>query len=156
MIIYTDGSCLGNGKSENSGGFGVVVLDNNENLLYTYNKRNENTTNNREEIRAILYSFLNYGVIPFFGYEEIPIVYSDSNYCVQTFNTWMFNWANNNWIKSDKKQPENLDLIKAYYDWYKKGYRIDLRKVKGHSDNKWKQMADELATGKIRGMNNNE
>ena len=156
MIIYTDGSCLGNGKSENSGGFGVVVLDNNENLLYTYNKRNENTTNNREEIRAILYSFLNYGVIPFFGYEEIPIVYSDSNYCVQTFNTWMFNWANNNWIKSDKKQPENLDLIKAYYDWYQKGYRIDLRKVKGHGDNKWNQMADELATGKIRGMNNNE
>ena len=156
MIIYTAGSCLGNGKSENSGGFGVVVLDNNENLLYTYNKRNENTTNNREEIRAILYSFLNYGVIPFFGYEEIPIVYSDSNYCVQTFNTWMFNWANNNWIKSDKKQPENLDLIKAYYDWYKKGYRIDLRKVKGHSDNKWNQMADGLATGKIRGMNNNE
>ena len=156
MIIYTDGSCLGNGKSENSGGFGIVVLDNNENLLYTYNKRNENTTNNREEIRAILYSFLNYGIIPFFGYEEIPIVYSDSNYCVQTFNTWMFNWANNNWIKSDKKQPENLDLIKAYYDWYKKGYRIDLRKVKGHSDNKWNQMADGLATGKIRGMNNNE
>ena len=156
MIIYTDGSCLGNGKSENSGGFGVVVLDNNKNLLYTYNKRNENTTNNREEIRAILYSFLNYGVIPFFGYEEIPIVYSDSNYCVQTFNAWMFNWANNNWIKSDKKQPENLDLIKAYYDWYKKGYRIDLRKVKGHSDNKWNQMADGLATGKIRGMNNNE
>ena len=156
MIIYTDGSCLGNGKSENSGGFGIVVLDNNENLLYTYNKRNENTTNNREEIRAILYSFLNYGVIPFFGYEEIPIIYSDSSYCVQTFNTWMFNWANNNWIKSDKKQPENLDLIKAYYDWYKKGYRIDLRKVKGHSNNKWNQMADELATGKIRGMNNNE
>lgn len=156
MIIYTDGSCLGNGKSENSGGFGVVVLDNNENLLYTYNKRNENTTNNKEEIRAILYSFLNYGIIPFSDYEEIPIVYSDSNYCVQTFNTWMFSWAKNNWIKSDKKQPENLELIKAYYDWYQKGYRIDLRKVKGHSDNKWNQMADGLATGKIRGMNNNE
>ena len=142
MIIYTDGSCLGNGKSKNSGGFGIVVLDNNENLLYTYNKRNENTTNNREEIRAILYSFLNYGVISF------------SNYCIQTFNTWMFNWANNNWIKSDKKQPENLDLIKVYYDWYKKGYRIDIRKVKGHSKNKWNQMADDLATGKIKGMNN--
>ena len=68
MIIYTDGSCLGNGKSKNFGGFGIVVLDNNENLLYTYNKRNENTTNNREEIRAILYSFLNYGVISFSNY----------------------------------------------------------------------------------------
>jgi ribonuclease HI len=38
MIIYTDGSCLGNGKEHNIGGFGVVVLDNNENLVYTYSK----------------------------------------------------------------------------------------------------------------------
>ena len=27
MVIYTDGSCCGNGKVENSGGFGVLVLD---------------------------------------------------------------------------------------------------------------------------------
>ena len=26
MIIYTDGSCLGNGKEVNSGGFGVVCI----------------------------------------------------------------------------------------------------------------------------------
>ena len=61
----------------------------------------------------------------------------------------MFKWANNNWIKSDKKTPENLDLIQAYYDWYQKGYRIDLRKVKGHSGQKWNEMADGLATGRI-------
>lgn len=30
-----------------------------------------------------------------------------------------------------------------------KGYRIDLRKVKGHSNNQWNNLADELATGKI-------
>lgn len=35
MIIYTDGSAHPN---PGPGGFGVVVLDNNENLLYTYNK----------------------------------------------------------------------------------------------------------------------
>ena len=62
MVIYTDGSCCGNGKATNSGGFGVVVLDNDENLLYTYSKRRENTTNNREELKAILYTMLNHGV----------------------------------------------------------------------------------------------
>ena len=62
MVIYTDGSCNGNGKAHNHGGFGVVVVDNDEKLLFNYNKRCENTTNNREEIKAILYSFLNYGV----------------------------------------------------------------------------------------------
>lgn len=158
MIIYTDGSAHPN---PGPGGYGVVVLDNNENLLYNYSRqyKREKVTNNEMEIKAILYSFLNYGINinnPLLGFNnyDIPIVYSDSNYCVQTFNTWMFSWAKNNWIKSDKKQPENLELIKAYYDWYQKGYRIDLRKVKGHSDNKWNQMADNLATGKIKGMNN--
>lgn len=156
MIIYTDGSCCGNGKAINSGGFGVVLLDNNENLLYTYNKRSENTTNNREELKAILYAMLKHGVNTNkyeFSQVEPPIVYSDSAYCVNTFNQWMFGWARNGWIKSDKKTPENLDLIQAYYDWYQKGYRIDLRKVKGHAGHKWNEMADQLATGKLQGMN---
>lgn len=158
MIIYTDGSAHPN---PGPGGYGVVILDNNENLLYNYSRqyKREEVTNNEMEIKAILYSFLNYGINinnPLLGFNncDIPIVYSDSNYCVQTFNNWMFSWAKNNWIKSDKKQPENLELIKAYYDWYQKGYRIDLRKVKGHSNDKWNQMADDLATGKIKGMNN--
>ena len=152
MIIYTDGSCVGNGKAQNSGGFGVIVVDNNEKLLFNYNKRCENTTNNREELKAILYSFLNYGINIYNDNnftKEIPIVYSDSNYCVQTFNEWMFGWANKGWIKSDKKTPENLDLIQAYYDWYQKGYRIELRKVKGHAGNKWNEVADKLATGEL-------
>ena len=81
---------------------------------------------------------------------DVPIVYSDSNYCVQTFNDWMFSWERKGWIKSDKKVPENLDLIQAYYDWYQKGYRIDLRKIKGHVGHKWNEMADDLATGRIQ------
>ena len=147
MIIYTDGSAHPN---PGPGGFGVVVLDNDENLLYTYSKQFEGkVTNNEMELKAILYSFLNHGVKLNDWNMNVPIVYSDSNYCVQTFNDWMFNWARNGWIKSDKKVPENLDLIQAYYDWYQKGYRIDLRKIKGHNGHKWNEMADDLATGRI-------
>lgn len=139
--IYTDGSCKGNGKISNVGGFGVVVTKDGE-VVTTYSKRSENTTNNREEIRAILYAMLLYG-----SKDNPPIVYSDSAYCVSTFNDWMFRWAKNNWFKSDKKTPENLDLIKEYYNWYQKGYRIDLRKIKGHAGNKYNEMADKLAIG---------
>ena len=152
MIIYTDGSAHPN---PGPGGFGVVVLDNNEKLLYNYNRQfKEKVTNNEMELKAILYSFLNYGVNinnPLLGFNnyDIPIVYSDSNYCVQTFNEWMFNWARNGWVKSDKKIPENLDLIQAYYDWYQKGYRIDLRKVKGHAGNRGNELVDKLAKGEI-------
>ena len=150
MIIYTDGSAHPN---PGPGGFGVIVLDNDEKIQYIYNKQfeKEKVTNNQMELKAILYAFLNYGVnINTNEFtNNIPIVYSDSNYCVQTFNSWMFNWANNGWVKSDKKTPDNLDLIKAYYNWYQKGYRIDLRKVKGHNGVKWNELADLLATGKI-------
>ena len=148
MIIYTDGSAHPN---PGPGGFGVVVLDNNENLLYTYSKQFEGkVTNNEMELKAILYAFLNHGVKLNDWNMNVPIVYSDSNYCVQTFNEWMFNWARNGWIKSDKKVPENLDLIQAYYDWYQKGCRIDLRKIKGHAGHQWNEMADGLATGRIQ------
>ena len=154
MIIYTDGSAHPN---PGPGGFGVVVLDNNENLLYTYSKQFEGkVTNNEMELKAILYAYFSHGVkVNLNDWNmNIPIVYSDSNYCVQTFNDWMFKWARNGWIKSDKKVPENLDLIQAYYDWYQKGYRIDLRKVKGHAGQKWNEMADGLATGKIKSTKN--
>ena len=149
MIIYTDGSAHPN---PGPGGFGVVVLDNNENLWYTYSKQFAGkVTNNEMELKAILYAFLNHGVKEENDWNNnIPIVYSDSNYCVQTFNDWMFKWARNNWIKSDKKIPENLDLIQAYYEWYQKGYRIDLRKVKGHAGQSGNELADKLATGEIK------
>ena len=152
MIYYTDGSCIGNGKSVNVGGFGIVTLDDDGNLVDCYAKRNENTTNNREELRAILRVMLTAGVHTDGDWVQPPVVYSDSAYCVNTFNDWMFRWASNNWIKSDGKTPENLDLIQAYYDQYMSGNRIDLRKVKGHAGEEWNELADMLATGKITPM----
>ena len=149
MIYYTDGSCIGNGKAVNKGGFGIVVLDDDGNLVECYAKRNENTTNNREELRAILRVMLTAGVQSSGDWAQPPVVYSDSAYCVNTLNEWMFNWARNDWIKSDKKTPENLDLIQAYYEHYMAGFRIDLRKVKGHAGEEWNELADMLATGKI-------
>lgn len=145
LEFYVDGSCRNNGKENSSGGFGVVITEDDK-LLTTYSKQSENTTNNREELKAILYVMLNYGT----KNSNIPIVYSDSSYCVNTFNDWMFRWEKNGWIKSDNKIPENLDLIQAYYNWYSKGYRINLKKIKGHAGHKWNEMADKLATGVIK------
>lgn len=143
MDIYVDGSCSNNGNFPNKGGFGVVFVKEDGNIS-TYKKHCENTTNNREELKAILAVFFMHGVkspLP------PPNVYSDSTYSINTLTNWMFNWANNDWKKSDKKVPENLDLIKAYYDYYQKGYRINLQKVKGHSGNVYNELADKLAKG---------
>ena len=150
MIYYVDGSCVGNGKAVNEGGFGIVTFDDDDKLIDCYAKRNENTTNNREELRAILRVMLTFGVnVNNCDWSETPTVYSDSSYCVNTFNDWMFRWAALNWVKSDGKTPENLDLIQAYFEHYQKGYRIDLRKIKGHAGHLGNEIADKLATGKL-------
>lgn len=145
--IYTDGSCLGNGKDTNTGGFGVIVLDKDQKVMVSYNKSSENTTNNREELKAILWAFMQFGVDK--DHFFIPTVYSDSAYCVNTFNNWMFTWADKGWLKSDNKTPENLDLIQEYYNLYNQGKRINLQKIKGHQGHQWNELADSLATGKM-------
>lgn len=149
MIIYTDGSCLANGKAENSGGFGVVVADDNRNIVRTYRKDSENTTNNREELKAILWAMWYYG-----NKSNPPKVYSDSAYCVNSLTTWIWGWERNGWTKSDGNPPENLDIMQAFVALWRAGYEIQLAKVKGHANDPLNNLADQLATGKVKGENN--
>ena len=150
MKIYCDGSAYPN---PGPGGFGVIVVDNHENFVYNiYRERCENTTNNREELKAVLYCLKNYGIniyeattLDSFLF-NFPIVFSDSAYAVNTFNQWMFQWANNDWKNSSGKIAENVDIVKEYYELYKQGYRIQLEKIKGHSGVKWNEVADRLAS----------
>lgn len=144
ITIYTDGACSKNGREGSHGGYGVVVVQDDK-IIDAHQSFCEETTNNREEMKAILWALHNYGAG---AYEfEIPVVYSDSAYCVNTFNTWMHSWRRNGWLKSDNKKPENLDLIQDYYLCDK---QIDLRHIKGHAGHKYNEIADNLATGKYK------
>lgn len=51
MIIFTGGNSQGN---PGLGGFGAVVLDDNENLITTHSEYSQKITNNREELKATL------------------------------------------------------------------------------------------------------
>ena len=147
MTFYTDGSAHPN---PGPGGYGIVGVDENEKAQFVRSKQYDSkVTNNEMELKAILYTMLNFGVKLNDDWTQIPIVYSDSAYCVNTFNTWMFFWEKRGWLKSDFKPPENLEIIQAYYEHFKKGYRIDLRKIKGHVGQFYNELADKLATGKI-------
>lgn len=138
--FYVDGSSRGN---PGPGGWSVIGVARDE-VVIAESGQEEMTTNNRMELLAILAVMFKYGQkTPALPYD----VYSDSAYAINTFTNWMFTWAENGWLKSDNKPPENLDIIKSYYDFYQKGYRINLIKVKGHSGNKWNELADKLAKG---------
>lgn len=82
IIIYTDGSAKANGSLDNRGGWGLVVMRNGS-LLETYNESSFNTTNNREEIKAVLKAF----ELAQTKYKnEECIIYSDSLYVVNICN----------------------------------------------------------------------
>lgn len=137
MKIYTDGSAHPN---PGPGGFGVVVVDDSEEYVYEiYSQDCKNTTNNREELKAILWALYNYST-PIDKQQNI--VYSDSAYSINTLNNWMYSWESRGWIKGDGKIPENLDLIKAYFDWENKGHFIQLEKVRGHNGIYFNEIAD--------------
>ena len=57
----------------------------------------------------------------------------------------MFSWEHNGWVKGDGKVPENLELVKAFFELNQK-YQITLNKVRGHAGNEYNEIADKLAT----------
>lgn len=137
MVFYTDGSAHPN---PGPGGFGVVIVDPKGEVIETYAKHCDNTTNNAEEMKAILYAACRARLAG-----ESAVIYSDSAYAINTFTNWMYSWERNNWTKSDGKVPENLDLVKAFFD-LSKAMDINFIKVKGHKGNKYNELADKLAT----------
>lgn len=150
LEIYTDGSAHPN---PGPGGFGVIVLDkdknfeyNNYKLVEVYTKQFDKTTNNEQELKAIIYSFL----IAYQNPNNSYIIYSDSSYAINVFTTWAASWAKNGWTKSDKSPIQNLNLIKEGYKIYSQLNNCQIVKVRGHQGNICNELVDALATDNKR------
>lgn len=138
-IFYTDGACKGN---PGPGGYGVVEMKDNK-ILYEYSEYCDNTTNNREELKAILHVFELAAADP----DNQYIIYSDSSYAVNIINDWIFTWVKNNWINSKGNQIENLDLILNLYKYVTINFfNCQVKKCKAHCNNIGNELADALAT----------
>ena len=129
LRIYTDGACSGN---PGPGGYGVVgLMQIYDDILFVFfdNKKCENTTNNKEELKAIISAIDIVQTLPF-TYN----IYSDSAYCVNIIKDWMWSWAKSNWRNSKNEEVKNIDLVKNLYYLYdnKKTSICQIHKVKGH------------------------
>ncbi len=136
--LYTDGACSGN---PGPGGWGCVLIYN-EHIKELSGYHSE-TTNNRMELLAVIRGFL--------AIKEqcIVTVYTDSAYVCNAFkNGWIIAWQRNGWKTANKSDVKNQELWKELLNLMK-GHEVKWRKVKGHSDNKYNNRCDELATGEI-------
>lgn len=141
--IYTDGSCIKN--PDGPGGFGVIAINNND-IVYLYSTRTNNTTNNREELKAIINAF-EYAQQDK-NLEETFIIYSDSAYCVNMINDWIYKWQRNGWRRAKNQPIENLDLVQIIYKYITKDwFNCEVQKTSGHVGITENELADALATG---------
>lgn len=143
--IFVDGACSGN---PGPGGYGLVILKDDNIIQWRHSAFCDNTTNNREEMKAIIEAFR----LADLGFpNEDVFIYSDSAYCVNMINDWIWNWSKNGWKNSKKKEVENIDLVKEIYSYINKEfYHCQVVKISGHNGEVGNEIADALATNNPR------
>ncbi len=139
ITIYTDGACSGN---PGPGGWGAVLIYGTR--IKEISGGEENTTNQRMELTAVVEALR---ALKVKGWDVV--VYSDSAYIVNAFGQdWIGRWQKNGWKNSKKEDVANQDLWKTLLALMSKN-RVRLKKVKGHSGDKWNERCDELARNAI-------
>lgn len=136
VIIYTDGSSLGN---PGPGGFGVVLLAGPHRREISVGYRL--TTNNRMELLAVIT-----------GLEALKrdglnvTVYSDSKYVIDSVQKgWIYGW-----IRKGFAGKKNADLWRRFMRIFGR-HNVRFVWVKGHNNNIENERCDLLATTAARG-----
>ena len=138
--IYTDGACSGN---PGPGGWGAVIFDQ-ENNQVNISGSEKDTTNNRMELLAAIMAL-----------KEVQInsnitIFTDSLYVKNGITEWVIKWKSNGWKNTSKKLVKNKDLWLKLDDLCEKN-KVIWEWVKGHSNNKFNNLADKLAVQAIKG-----
>lgn len=148
--VYTDGGCRGNGKENAIGGWAFIVYSSEGTRLGSKSGAHYGVTNNIMELRAILEA-LEWAI----SKPNRPVTIStDSAYCKNGIETWMFSWQRKGWKKADGEEPLNLQLWQQIHGavvQYMKihGEAPTIVKVKGHSGEPRNTEVDALVNVKM-------
>ena len=139
--IYTDGGCSGNPGPGGWAYLMVVKTFQGEEVLAEHWGAEQDTTNNRMELRAVIAS-----LEALKNMDNVPRhtrVHTDSQYVQKGISEWIHNWKRNSWRTSDKKPVKNQDLW-LRLDALAAEFKIDWIWVKGHAGNKYNERCDFL------------
>lgn len=140
ITIFTDGGSIGN---PGPGGWGAIVADKGEGKVVELGGRDENTTNNRMEMTAIIEALSKApgGAID---------IYSDSKYVIQGITQWIFGWQKNDWKTKSKTDVLNKDLWQKLVE-VSSSKDIEWHHVEGHVGVPANERVDEIANSLARG-----
>ena len=131
--IWTDGACSGN---PGPGGWGVLIKH--KNIYKELNGGEAETTNNRMELIAVIKA------LKYLNINSKVIIYTDSQYVKNGITVWLINWKKNNWKNASNKSVKNKDLWIQLNNQVER-HTIHWKWLKGHSGNRYNEMADNLA-----------
>lgn len=139
VSIYCDGACSYN---PGPGGWGAILIyRQHQTQISGYQP---DTTNNRMELTAAIEA------LTLLNQPCCVDLYTDSAYLFNAYEQgWIFHWVKNGWKKADKKPVENMDLWQKLLE-LTRIHTVSFHKVKGHSDNEYNNLCDQLATGEIK------
>tara|TARA_Y100001970_G_scaffold30361_1_gene37733 strand:- start:1071 stop:1496 length:426 start_codon:yes stop_codon:yes gene_type:complete len=137
--IYTDGACSGN---PGPGGWAAIILANDQ-VEDMISGNEKNTTNNKMELLAPIRA-----IQRFKKKSEISI-FTDSTYVKEGITVWIKKWEKNGWKTASKKPVKNRELWKKLKILSLK-HNIKWNWVKGHAQDKYNNLADDLAQRAIK------
>ncbi len=148
IIVFTDGSCVGNGKSNATGGIGIH-FPNAELADISKIYDSKYCTNQKTELYAIL-TALRYikQRLGMRGYKVL--IKTDSEYSINCITKWVYGWIKNGWKTKNNTPVANREYIEPIYNYYET-YDITFEHVDAHTglddeDSIANARADELAT----------
>lgn len=159
--VFTDGASSNNGKPNQIGGWGYVIVDDNEKIIKEDFGGEKGRTNQWGELTAIAeaVAYVEHALRPQCkrgGFVDTEVnIYSDSAYAIQCRNAgWYINWMANGWMNASKQPVANKELWEKIIPSFDDNY-YDYIKVKGHRTNdsfmtRWNNYADKLA---VKGRN---
>ncbi|EGR0794729.1 hypothetical protein V9R51_003306 [Vibrio cholerae] len=140
--IYVDGAAPNNQHVCTRGGIGLVVMDEDNEIVHEESFTINRKTDNAELELLALIEALEYA-------EDGDVIYSDSDYCVKGFNIWMDDWKKKGWRKADKNPIKNRRLWQTV-DALRADKYVEVIKVKAHSGVRGNEIADSLAVDAAR------
>lgn len=148
IIVYTDGSCMGNGRTDAVGGIGIH-FPNGElkdiSKIYSLGL----CTNQKTELYAIL-TAIKYIKKNFNLSKYKLLIKTDSQYSINCVTKWIDGWIKNGWITQNNKPVVNREMIEAIHKYYT-NYDIEFDHVDAHTNREDDEsianaVADKLAT----------
>jgi ribonuclease HI len=150
LFVYTDGSCINNGKDNARAGIGIYFKkDDARNLSKELTSDTTKLTNNIAELTSAIEA------IQLIKKEDIEkkTIVTDSEYIIKCATTYGKKLEGNKWKTSKDEEPPNVNLVKKIYELTNK-YDIKYKHIKAHTENKdihsiGNYYADKLANDAI-------